>query len=93
MLRVRQLGAIKRPERVLVFRCQLILTAPLFNVVRRPRPAPRLEPAMSKPVAPEIAKIHPSSIREMMTLLSILLNFMRQECELLMRKEKIWFEL
>jgi len=33
--------------------CQLILTVPLFNVERRPRPAPHLRPTMSKPVAPE----------------------------------------
>jgi len=32
--------------------CQLILTVPLFNVARRPRPAPHLRPPMSKPVAP-----------------------------------------
>ena len=28
------------------------LTVPLFNVARRPRPAPHFKPTMSKPVAP-----------------------------------------
>ena len=32
------------------------LTLPLFNVARRPRPAPRFESTMSKPVAPEIKR-------------------------------------
>jgi hypothetical protein len=33
--------------------CQFILTVPLFNVARRPRPAPQFKRTMSKPVAPK----------------------------------------
>ena len=43
----------QEPEAQKCISCQLNLTAPLFNVVRRPRPAPWFEPTMSKPVAPD----------------------------------------
>lgn len=43
----------REPEAQKCTSCQLNLTVPLFNVARRPRPAPQFEPTMSKPVAPD----------------------------------------